>query len=372
MIIENIPNELATTKNKWDVFEFSPDSRFIYKLCADDRFPTIFMYDSMFNNCITLRPDQSITNLRSNSKGFTFTNEYSSTIYIDTDKLLIILKQGPFQCVSSTLIVLVKLDFQQKCYRLLDKAIFKRCIFSTLVRDGDQIGLLHVKLGRADQQIDQSLGLIPLTIKNNKIKSKERIEFDYDMLLIKPCDPHLFDNKLWYYRDETFAMAMDAQSQIIRRNPTRRNLFYFDLSTKRPKEIKFMVINTIKVQQHQWVGGLLLCAKSDHEFACINLKTAEWSTLNSSVPISNYYSEEVDWLRIKRSPSIFSNSTFMVYCDQQLNLTAINIKDGNLHRISLKQQPTLTELAWNRIVNLNLLNDGRLSQYQKLTDSKLF
>lgn len=75
-------------------------------------------------------------------------------------------------------------------------------------------------------QNDKKLGYTPIQIENDKMKVQKRVEFNYNLNIIKPCDPHLFDNKLWYYRDEssTVCLLFKRNLRFVSR-PSKRESF---------------------------------------------------------------------------------------------------------------------------------------------------
>ena len=146
---------------------------------------------------------------------------------IDQRRLLISFSHEFFKYFDeiSALLILVELNFDNKTYSILDQLAYRQCYYSVLLlRDESHLVLVHTfavdtegvitteELDKSDLFFqydgDQFLGYFKLEINENRIcqSPKERVVFDFDFETWKSAMKkfHLYDDKLWYIRDNAW------------------------------------------------------------------------------------------------------------------------------------------------------------------------
>uniref|UniRef100_A0AC34G1Q7 Uncharacterized protein n=1 Tax=Panagrolaimus sp. ES5 TaxID=591445 RepID=A0AC34G1Q7_9BILA len=247
MIIQNIPQSLLSIFESSNV-AFSDNSRFIY---LAPRNSNILVYDNKHNKYITLKPHANITDYLKTIKGFKKRNMYlhNPSINVVNEKALLLLYDFDFFEYYtggngySALILLVKLDFSNKAYLMVDKKIYKHCYYANLSKDGLQYALTHISMVDTPFEEGNEYRCILLKIDENQIYQTQTdpiiIDYDFLSLVSRPTKLYFYDDKIWFLRD------VDTVLPRISPYIHREYLSYFDLNE--PAPVKETVVQLLQV-----------------------------------------------------------------------------------------------------------------------------
>ncbi|KAI6220261.1 hypothetical protein M3Y95_01066200 [Aphelenchoides besseyi] len=193
-----------------------------------------------------------------------------------------------------------------------------------------------------------------LTIELEKIKVGRQKELQYDFRrLILPKNLHLQRNKLWCIRYRGHLQVPSSSSQrsmVPLPSPTTHyvHISYFDLNEERPFET---IVNIIKEKEFcvHWIRDLMLLRVNQTKFVWFDLTGGKFMETESSIPLrkwkklSSFVTESYSTRKIEHA------------VDNTLSLTALT-KTGKLHHIPLREPFKLSKIAWNYVLNLDLVS----------------
>ncbi|KAI6178343.1 hypothetical protein M3Y98_00490500 [Aphelenchoides besseyi] len=362
MILERVPSFLPSPF-QYDNVYFDQNGRFVYvqRQVESDPCPVFFVYDIVFNSYVELTADSSITDFERGEFKFV-ENSADSILPVDSQTIIVVLiGLNP----NSILLVLIRFDFANKKYGLIDSRLYSYCEKPLLARDDETFVILLLSTCKDGRVVEtgeelEVYALETFTIEADRFKPGKWIELDHDKYeLPGPDTIHLRHNKLWYTRSKRFTPLIHGPSgrhldYISSPTAHYQPISYFDLTDTYPTEITVGNIEDKSCSNEQWVQDSLFIQQTPTECSIFDLNDCNWSSMQINVPneddLVTFWGFEKDH---------FNRIAYELTVDKHYDLVFVDKKQGSLHRVPLRTPFRLVDIAWTSVLNAGLQNKAK-------------
>ncbi|KAI6178342.1 hypothetical protein M3Y98_00490400 [Aphelenchoides besseyi] len=358
MILERVPSFLPSPF-QYDNVYFDQNGRFVYvqRQVESDPCPVFIVYDIVFNSYVELAADSSVTDFKNGKFNFV---EYGiwSILPVDFQTIIAVLEASHI-----ILLVLIRFDFANKKYGLIDSRLYSYCEKPLLARDDETFVILLLSTCKDGRVVEtgeelEVYALETFTIEADRFKPRKWIELDHDKYeLPGPDTIHLRHNKLWYTRSKRFTPLIHGPSgrhldYISSPTAHYQPISYFDLTDTYPTEITVGNIEDKSCSNEQWVQDSLFIQQTPTECSIFDLNDCNWSSMQIKVPNED---DLVDFVPFEHDQRGF----FEVTVDKHYDLVFVDKKQGSLHRVPLRTPFRLVDIAWTSVLNAGLQNKAK-------------
>ncbi|KAI6226054.1 hypothetical protein M3Y95_00761600 [Aphelenchoides besseyi] len=326
-----------------------------------DKCEVFIVYDIIFNSYVRLTADSSFVNFESGKFKFVEENVWS-ILPVDSQTIIAVMIEIS---TPSVLLALIRFDFANKTYGVVDTHLYSYCAKPILARDDETFVMFcssTCKDGRVVETGEELevYALETFTIKADRFKPGKWIELNHDTYEIPgPYTIHLRHNKLWYLRFKRFTQWIPPPASwhlIPPPSPTAHYIpiSYFDLTDPHPTEITVGNIQDKTCTNEQWVQDSLFIQLTSTECSIFDLNDCEWSSMETNIP------SEDDLVNFSGFEKDHRNRLgYELTVDKHYDLVFVDKIQKNLHRIPLRTPFRLMDIAWTSVLNAGLQNKAK-------------